>query len=65
MCGNSANDVYSVPWPSEFSNFLDVMKVFLVRLGLLRLALFSPTLVQVGVLVFTGHDDATVTYRWT
>ena len=23
----SANDVYDVPWPSSFSNLLDVMKV--------------------------------------
>ena len=27
----SANDVYVIPWPTEFSNFLDVMKIFLVR----------------------------------
>ena len=26
----SANSVYSIPWPSVFSNFLDLLKVFLV-----------------------------------
>ena len=26
----SANSVYSIPWPQDFSNFLDVMKLFMV-----------------------------------
>ena len=26
----NANSVYNIPWPSDFSNLLDVMKVFLV-----------------------------------
>ena len=26
----TANSVYSIPWPSDFSALLDVMKIFLV-----------------------------------
>ena len=36
----TANSVYSIPWPSSFSDFLDVMKVFLVRLLMYRCAMF-------------------------
>ena len=26
----NANSVYTIPWPSDFSNLLDVMKIFLI-----------------------------------
>jgi hypothetical protein len=29
---SSANSVYDIPWPTSFSSFLDVLKVFLVDL---------------------------------
>ena len=32
----SANSVYDIPWPTSFSAFLDVMKLFLVDVVTVR-----------------------------
>jgi hypothetical protein len=33
----SANSVYDIPWPTSFSAFLDVMKLFLVDVITVRI----------------------------